>query len=395
MGNAVHNGGNIMTCLGRLARFVCVMGFSTLAGGLVSGNALAQVVVPGDAAFASTIQYDRATPPADHYFWRNLLLGSNNTGSGPVYGGLSLLCLSNTDSRNGRCSTVITGQFGTSTIPLRFTERRSRLSVELNLRGYNRRNFPGSICGAWSPSHLLSSNIATLCEDRTISIGTDSSLWIPQSELAKIPSGGIWDAQLIMRLRYSSSTMWTYTADITLDVTDKNNIAVYLPAFGNATPLVDLNLRTQPLAGSAGGQVSGRANLDMCLYDGHNANSTWYEVRVSDTLPAIPGRPVDHFSVLRDVGGGVTDARNRVDYGVTMQYNGASLTLRNNEMLRLTGVDSAQIRAVSLPGIPFPVVCTPTPMTLTTPAFHQIDKISGRYSGTLRVEFTPSAEMLR
>jgi hypothetical protein len=45
---------------------------------------------------------------------------------------------------------------------------------------------------------------------------------------------------------------------------------------------------------------------------------------------------------------------------------------------------------VLLPNIPQPVYCTPTPLSLTTPAFNQISKESGNYGGRLRVMFTPS-----
>ncbi|EDM3692493.1 hypothetical protein CSM81_23580 [Salmonella enterica subsp. enterica serovar Infantis] len=91
--------------------------------------------------------------------------------------------------------------------------------------------------------------------------------------------------------------MSTFSADITLDMTDRNHGAIYLPTFGNATPRVDLNLRTKPLSTAPGGEVSGQAAIDVCLYDGYNSNNNWLKVTLSD-LRNIPGRQADIFSVM-------------------------------------------------------------------------------------------------
>lgn len=349
---------------------------------------------PADNHQVINLQFDRSAAPANTDIWRRVL-GGNDPADPSKWGRNTWVCRSASDPATGACPTAPAwvNENGETQILLRFTEQRSRLSVNLTVMAYGERYYTGSGgCAHWASIRTLRSAQTVLCGGKRNN-GRGITAYIRQQELQKIPTGGVWRAALDLRLIQWSPEIQLakFSADITLNVTDRNNIEVYLPAFGNATPLIDLNLRTQPLGGGAGGQVSGRANLDVCLYDGYNANSSWYDLRVSDTLAALPGRPPEHFSVLREAGGGATDAANRVDYGVALQYNGGRRVLRNNDTVRLDGIDSAQIRAVRLPGIPFPVVCTPTPLTLETPAFRQIDKAAGRYRGTLRVELTPSA----
>ena len=115
---------------------------------------------------------------------------------------MHFVCLSNTDPATGQCLTTAGGRYGTTDIPLRFTERRSRLSVVLTLKGnITRRNAINSPCGTWGTStYMLTSTSSGNCEGVDVT-GTASTLWIPRSELAKLPAGGIWTAQLVMKLR--------------------------------------------------------------------------------------------------------------------------------------------------------------------------------------------------
>lgn len=206
-------------------------------------------------------------------------------------------------------------------------------------------------------------------------------------DLAKIPTGGIWEAVLILEQRQwaagAAALKAHWTANITLDVTDRDNGAIYLPAFGQADPLVDLNLRTKPLSTAPGGEVSGSTVIDTCLYDGYNSNNAWLQVTLSDPLP--PGnRSADIFSVTKTgtTGG---NPRDRVDYRVTMNYNGKPVAMENGKATTLSGVDTALIRPITLPGFSVPVVCTPAPLTLAVQPFAKASKTAGRYSGTLRV----------
>jgi len=212
---------------------------------------------------------------------------------------------------------------------------------------------------------------------------------IPAAELKKLPSGGEWNANLALNLRAWDPTTWptlaVFEAAIKLNVTDKNNIQVYLPEFTTATPVVDLKLRTLP----NGSRMAGTANVDMCLYDGYNSQSTWFDVSATDGL-TIDRRDKGRYSVLLDADRSGAYA-SRVDYNVSLTYAGKKIDLRNNETVRLQGVNNSAGRSVSLPGISVPVVCTPTPLTLETPEFQSVWKRPGTYSNKLTIMFTPSS----
>lgn len=349
---------------------------------------------PGNHYQSEMLQFDRSAPPADHYIWRRMTHGWHEQ---PVehssYRTMHFVCLSNTDPATGQCLTTAGGRFGTTDIPLRFTEKRSRLSVVLTVKGNITRRHPlNSPCGTWADATwMLTSTSSDICVDDVSVTGTASTLWIPRSEFAKLPAGGIWTAQLVMKLRrfYSQpiGDAHIYTVDFKLDVTDHNNVQIYLPAYGISTPQVDLNLRARPLSSGPGGVVSGQAVVDACLYDGYNANSQRYEVRVTGTNP-VPGME-GRFFVHHASGG--TGERNRIEYRVrTRTANLGETQHVSGQTVIHTGIENADIRSVRLPNVPFPVVCTPWPITLDTPAFNQIDKNTGQYRGELKLEFTPS-----
>jgi len=373
--------------------------FAVLLALCVVREAWAVVIPPSDNYQSLVYTFDRAAPQAILYLYNDVtgFLNTDNlpqTEDNSPYRLGHWTCRSSANPLEGACTSI----YPDTPITLRFTEKRSRLYIDLTLLGRKRAWYgeSGASNACYLAQGITSSTSAGGClqpdSSRIFGSGWALSVWFPQGELNKLPTGGIWTAKLILNQRVFRTTFAQWTTDLEIRVTDKNNIEAYLPAFGNAAALVDLNLRTQPLT-TAGGQVSGLANLDMCLYDGYNSNSTSYLVRVSDKLN-IAGRASDAFSVISQNGGGATDAFNRVDYTVTMMYNGHAMTLRNGEEFTLSGVDSSQIRAVRIPNVTWPVVCSPTPLTLRTASFNQLQKRAGRYQGVLNIVFTPSSEAL-
>lgn len=203
--------------------------------------------------------------------------------------------------------------------------------------------------------------------------------------------GGIWTAMLVMKemqwAPYQQVAVWTMA--LTLDVTNASSADIYLPAFGTATPRADLNLRTRPLTTAPGGEVFGKTVIDVCLYDGYNANSWWLTLKLSDGL-TIPARTADLFSVVK-TGVASTDIRQRIDYRVIIKYNDTDLEAINGQERVLFGTNRAKVRMVAIPGVPQPVACVPTPLTLDVVPFAKASKAAGRYEGILRVNLTATA----
>lgn len=388
----------ILACMDSTLRFHRV---AVLVMAAIASMAQAQdggVKTLGPDSDSAKIELDRAVPAGTFYLYRQKLVAVK-PGLWPrlqhPFSQVHFICSSGTDPSNGACRTSTGGSSGTTPIRLRFTERRSLLSVELVATAYIQRLFYGFDCPNWGSIYYremqMTSTNTQNCGAGTNN-GTVLTATISESELAKIPTGGVWTAKLLLLAKgYSSDgNRYPWTNDITIRVTDKNNIEAYLPQFGNAAPLVDLNLRTQ-LLGTAGSRMAGTTQLDLCLYDGFNSNSKMFELRVfDDKSKSFAGRSKKEFSVLHTQAGGATDAGNRIDYTVSLNYNGQRMELNNDETLLLPGVDTAQIRAMRVPNVPIPVVCSPTPMTLTTPAFNTLDKRAGRYEGKLSIVFTPS-----
>ncbi|MGF6418144.1 hypothetical protein ABH900_001623 [Stenotrophomonas sp. AN71] len=330
------------------------------------------------------------------------------------YTQVHFLCLSATDSTSGACPTATdgSGRYGSTPISLKFTERRSRISVDLIATGFITRMFSETGVGACdgfvtSTTWSLNGAGATYCDapSRPYINGTSINVVIPSAQLKRIPTGGEWSAQLVLNGKPWASSPPTakWIADIDLTVTDKGNIQAFLPQFPTGKARVDLNLRAQPLP-AAGSRVTGLATIDLCLYDGYNSNSSSFQLTFKDALPRgarLPGE----FSVVRKANPSAppVDQNNpsdRIDY--TVEMSGPALgggkpgvrPLVNGETFTMTNIGDANIRAVRIPQVITPVVCTSVPLTLTAVPFNQLDKRAGHYEGTLSVVFTPSSESL-
>lgn len=332
-------------------------------------------------------RFDRQSTPAYLVVWQNEKGGTDPNPA--IRGRDSWVCHSRTDTSRGACPTSPVWSDSKPRTPIRlaFTEKRSKVTVNLTLNGgIASYNDPVNACTLWGSSRGMHNPITVHCQGGKSYNGVALMVILPGSELKKIPSGGIWEAQLVLRQRQWSpgKDVASWTTHFTLDVTDRNNGAIYLPAFHKADALVDLNLRTRPLSTAPGGEVSGSTVIDTCLYDGYNANNPWLQVTLADLLPGS-GRGGDIFSVTKTGTAGAA-ATDRIDYRITMDYNGNPVAMGNNKTMILRGVNTALIRPVALPGFPVPVVCTPTPLTLNVVPFTKASKTAGRYTGKLRIK---------
>lgn len=295
-------------------------------------------------------------------------------------------CFSETDSSTGACPVTASTGVGEIAIKLDFTEENTKLTFPMVLSAYT------YTYDCWDGyGKGINSIEYSVCGSRT-SHGKRLQVALPRLAHHNIPYGGTWKATLKLRQRnYSGpgegyNAVWT--ANIVLKVSDKNNISVYFPEFHSSTPTVDLNLQTHASITRAGQLIDGVKTLDMCLYDGRNAGSDWYDVTITDETN-ISGRNRNIFSVLKENSTGNSE-RERIDYRVILKHNGSDIEVQNNRLLRLTDISSAEQQIVTLPKMTRPVICTPTPLTLITPQFDQMGKEEGAYSGKLKVIFTPS-----
>jgi len=162
-------------------------------------------------------------------------------------------------------------------------------------------------------------------------------------------------------------------------VTDRDAVAIYFPHFDEISPHVGLNLRYDPLTQTVGGGTT----VDMCLYDGLGSNAPYLGVTVRDSGGRAPG-PSGFSAWHRDSGG--SGDSERLDYNVTLDYNGAPLPMRNGVEEQLTGIDTAKLKLVVLPGMTQPVFCVDTPLRLNMPRVPIAEKQPGYYRGDLKVE---------
>ncbi|HAL23117.1 MAG TPA: pilin protein [Stenotrophomonas sp.] len=338
---------------------------------------------PTDEHRDIVMTWDRSAMPGDIVLMPpRTVLGYEQAGT-MEYGRIFLTCQSELTAERGRCPSEDTHEDSVgvqSTIPLRFTELRSGMEVELNVLASIRRADASGACSSdyWSgqPRKIWSSAAGT-CAGRE-RVGTGAEISLAGAELARLVAGR-WVATLELVLSTSSqANLATYTYRLELTITDYDAVSIYLPEFQEAAPTVGLNLSYDPIARTVGG----RAHLDMCLYDGLGSQSEYLGVTVRDSGTRPPG-PTG-YSVWHTDGG--SDDGQRVDYTVTLDHNGARIPMRNGVEEQLRNIDTARLRLVMLPGMTQPVFCVPTPLTLDTPRVPIDEKRSGAYQGDLKVE---------
>lgn len=329
------------------------------------------------------MSWDRSAMPGDVELWapRTVLGFSSDTSLN--YGSLHLTCRAAEDSTRGACPTAGTkGEAGSGAVRLAFVEQRTGLRVELPVVGYLNRAMPGRRCSSdsWTGNAIpLWSASAWECATEW-PIGTGASLHIFPRDMERLVAG-TWKATLELDLYASigESMLATYTFDFDFSITDHNAVAIYFPQFDEIAPHVGMNLRYDPIARTVGGGTT----VDMCLYDGLGSNAAYLGVTVRDSGARAPG-PLGFSAWHRDSGG--SGDSERLDYTVTLDHSGALIPMRNGIEEQLTGIDSAKLKLVLLPGMSQPVFCVHTPLRLEMPRVPIAEKQPGYYRGDLKVE---------
>ena len=333
--------------------------------------------------------WDRSAMPGDIEITAPKTLLAYDPDPDKDYGRLYLTCASRSDSATGRCETEDIASLeakGTS-IPLRFQEQRGGMTRDLTINGAIYRADVTQRCSLdfWRVLlYRLESSESGRCGLDSAG-GTGLGLVLDTNELSNL-AAGTWQGTLELHLRKPPAQhLATYVFNFQFTVTDYDAISIYFPGFDGIAPLVNMDLRYDPIRKVVGGYKE----VDMCLYDGVGSQSEFLGVTVRDSGPRPP--PGRDYAVWHGDGG--SDDTQRLDYQVSLNYGGNRLAMKNGEEQLLRGIDSAQLRLVMLPGISQPVYCVPTPLTLETPPTPIASKRPGLYDGELTVELrVPTAK---
>ncbi|MEG9857427.1 CfaE/CblD family pilus tip adhesin [Stenotrophomonas sepilia] len=345
---------------------------------------------PADQSRDFVMSWDRSAVPGDVVLWapRTVLGFSHDLAL--KYGQMHVVCGSASDNEFGKCA--VEGEpgqsLGISNVALLFVEQRTGLRTELRAEGYLQRVMSDWICASdyWDTARRrLNASFWFQCASGQPA-GTGASLQLPAAALSRLVAGH-WKATMRLNIKADPAAAPVATATFNFDftVTDYDAISIYFPAFDTIAPLVNMDLRYDPIKQ----MVGGRKQLEMCLYDGLGSQSEFLGVTVRDSGPRPP--PGSDFAVWHRDGGG--DDRQRLDYHVSLNYGGRDIRMRHGVEELLHGIDSAELRLVMLPGISQPVYCVPTPLTLLTPPTPVASKRPGLYEGELTVELrVPTAK---
>ncbi|WP_455947623.1 CfaE/CblD family pilus tip adhesin [Lelliottia jeotgali] len=338
---------------------------------------------PVSATQNIVMSWDRSAMPGDVVLWAPKTLLAYDGSSPFPYADAHLVCVSSSNASEGKCpeSGWDLGANGSGDIWLQAVEARSGMRTEFRLIGSLQRPVSGTSCyfDYWDISiRPLWSAVREVC-GRHQSAGIGTSLLIPSEELARLVAGK-WSATLVMNMHATISgpvlAKYSFTFDFT--ITDRNAVSIYFPAFHHIAPLVRLNAAYDPI----GRTVGGRTVLEMCLYDGLGSQAQYLGVTVRDRSGKPPGP--GGYSLWHTDGG--SDDTRRLDYTVTLDHNGAPVSMPNGVEQQLHGIDTAQLRLVLLPGMSQPVFCVPTPITFDIPRVPISTQQAGTYFGELQVE---------
>ncbi|WP_254051157.1 CfaE/CblD family pilus tip adhesin [Stenotrophomonas sp. ESTM1D_MKCIP4_1] len=339
---------------------------------------------PVDVGQDFNLSWDRsAVPSMIELVPQKTVIANDRTGL-DGYGKLFYTCVSSADTQQGRCPTSDTmdpAANRASTIALQFREKRSGMRIDVDVEGELLRIQPTAACFSdyWDQTaHYLWSSQTAECNFRDPA-GTALGLRIQQRELEKLVAGH-WVATLSIDLRKPPSQLLLKNDfRLELAITDRDAVAIYFPQFDEIAPHVGMNLRYDPIAQTVGGGTT----VDMCLYDGLGSQAAYLGVTVRDSGARAPG-PLGFSAWHRDSGG--SGDSERLDYTVTLDHSGALIPMRNGIEEQLTGIDSAKLKLVLLPGMSQPVFCVHTPLRLNMPRVPIAEKQPGYYRGDLKVE---------
>lgn len=285
-------------------------------------------------------------------------------GSASVY--LGLACNSESDSTFGACPTRLQWWRGQgSNVLLRFTNIKTRDIIDLTVTG-------SWTSGCCTRSENGFTGVVSTCSGGDVAFSAN----LPETELRKLPYGGVWNAQ--MRLKTMS---W------------EGNIKI-----GEVVTYIRLNVRSEPSISVPNSTVklpvtitghSEPVTVDTCLFDGTGAgDSSRYELRLDDLSGAARG----NMFALKNV---TKPDAHPLYYTVsagTPGTNGDKTVWTPGLSKVFTGMDKVPIAGTMATGGKV-VPCVQWPLTLKLQSFNPVRQAMGQYQGQINLVFTPSLNM--
>ncbi|WP_308066572.1 CfaE/CblD family pilus tip adhesin [Escherichia coli] len=287
------------------------------------------------------------------------------TGVGPVGDYVGLACYSESDTSFGACSTTLKTWFGASgNVTLRFTNLKTKATVDLTVTGH-----------MWSPGctvHTGFTGGVAACRTHRIDFSAD----LPETELRKLPYGGVWNAQMQLKTMawMKAKPLGEVVTDIRLNVRSEASISIPNPTV--KLP-VTMTGHSEPVT------------VDTCLFDGSGAgDSSRYELRLDDVSGAARG---DLFALKNVTKPDAHPLYYTVSAG-TPGTNGDKTVWTPGLSKVFTGMDKVPIAGTMATGGKV-VPCVQWPLTLKLQSFNPVRQAMGQYQGQINLVFTPSLNM--
>ncbi|UAL58105.1 CfaE/CblD family pilus tip adhesin [Edwardsiella tarda] len=340
--------------------------------------------------YSSTINieksYDLNSPLPEIYLWENKRINIPTPNGKPNGLDFFLSCLSDSNDNYGACPTLPTWNGEGSYVLLSFVEKKTNIKHAVVVKGTVNNScsiikFTGAPGGC--PYNGLNYNV-----------------YIPQDELKKFPIGGVWFAHLKLRTGQwhagvgSINDSWPgfmdayWEANITLNITDNNNIRIWFPQFHGNTANIIMPIIPAYWASNTPSRVMAEKIIDTCLYDGYNSNSKTFQITFNSD-------DIDNTSQEFILRRATTPGESFLPYQIFVSSPGSSEALqmvKPGEQLIYSGMSSIAIRQVMMPGLPEPVACAPWSIKIKLKPFDLSKQQAGHYVGVLKVTFTPSLD---
>ncbi|EOB5433445.1 CfaE/CblD family pilus tip adhesin [Yersinia enterocolitica] len=306
------------------------------------------------------------THPGSVPVWKDMSFTGSLPGMGPVDIYLGLVCGSESDTSFGACPTKLTHWAeGGANVTLRFTNLKTKATVDLTVTGNMGKNGCGSLTGF--------TGAVTACHSFSDTIGFEATL--PETELRKLPYGGVWVAQMRLKtMEWTDKPLGDVVTDIRLNV--RSEASIFIP---NSTVKLPVTM-----AGH-----SETVTVDTCLFDGTGAgDSSRYELRLDDVSGAARG---DLFALKNVTKPDARPLYYTVSAG-TPGTNGDKTVWTPGLSKAFTGMDEVPIAGtMTIGGKAVP--CVRWPLTLELQPFNPVRQAMGQYQGQINLVFTPSLNM--